>query len=81
MSFGGTCIDARYAGNEARYINHSCRPNCRLHRLHLRGMPRLAVVALCPIEANEELFYDYSPGRERKSVDCRCGQCAGGLQG
>ncbi len=28
----GLLIDARYKGNHARFINHSCDPNCILHK-------------------------------------------------
>ena len=48
-------IDAAYEGNEARFINHSCAPNCEaiIERGHIW------VEALEPIAAGEELAYDY----------------------
>jgi SET domain-containing protein len=48
-------IDATRDGNEARYINHSCDPNCE----SLIVGSRVYIDALRDIQAGEELVYDY----------------------
>jgi len=48
-------IDATYRGNSARWINHSCAPNC--YTDERKG--RIYIVALRNIRAGEELSYDY----------------------
>ncbi|GAA6142228.1 SET domain-containing protein-lysine N-methyltransferase [Hydrogenophaga sp. 5NK40-0174] len=48
-------IDAKYGGNSARWINHSCNPNCEAD---VDG-GRVFIEALRDIKAGEELFYDY----------------------
>ena len=48
-------IDAKFGGNSARWINHSCAPNCEAE-IH-KG--RVFIRALRNIVAGEELFYDY----------------------
>lgn len=50
-----TVIDAAHGGNDARFINHSCDPNCeaRIHR------SRVFIDAIRDIAVGEELFYDY----------------------
>ena len=48
-------IDAAHGGNSARWINHSCAPNCYTDE---RG-GRIFIVALRNIAAGEELNYDY----------------------
>ena len=48
-------IDALHGGNAARWINHSCQPNCEAQEAH----GRVFIKALRPIRAGEELFYDY----------------------
>jgi uncharacterized protein len=69
-------IDATVGGNDSRFINHSCDPNCESN-IEKR---RVFVDAIRAIEPGEELNYDYQIGRERDdppNVDviyaCRCG--------
>lgn len=52
----GQVIDGGAGGNDARWINHSCEPNCEAEESE---DGRVFVVALQPIAAGEELFYDY----------------------
>lgn len=77
-----TVIDAGVGGNDARFINHSCDPNCE----SVIEKRRVFIEAIRDIEAGEELGYDYQIGRERgdpPNVDeiyaCRCGaaKCRG----
>jgi SET domain-containing protein len=72
----GTVINAGVNGNEARWINHSCAPNCET-RDH-RG--RIYVHALRNLKKGEELFYDYRlepADRRTKELEnlfrCHCG--------
>ena len=50
-----TCVDAAFEGNEARFLNHSCAPNCEavIERGHIW------IEALTDILAGAELVYDY----------------------
>jgi uncharacterized protein len=48
-------VDGARGGNEARFINHSCEPNCE----SLIVRRRVFIHALREIEAGEELLYDY----------------------
>ncbi len=48
-------IDGRVDGNAARWINHSCDPNCEADEQE----GRIFIKALRNIEAGEELSYDY----------------------
>lgn len=78
----GLVIDAGVGGNDARFINHSCEPNCE----SVIERRRVFIEAVRDIAPGEELSYDYQIGRERgdpPNVDdiyaCRCGsgQCRG----
>ena len=77
-----TVIDAGVNGNEARFINHSCDPNCET----VIENGRVFIEAIRRIKPGEELGYDYQLTWE--STDdpvelalyaCRCGakQCRG----
>ena len=79
----GRVIDAGRGGNAARWINHSCRPNCEPYE---DGDCRVFIAARRTIEAGEELAYDYKlnvPGRRTPRLlahyACRCGapRCRG----
>ena len=48
-------IDAAVGGNSARWINHSCDPNCEADEQD----GRIFIKALRNIPAGEELSYDY----------------------
>lgn len=64
-------IDGSPRWNTARYINHSCRPNCEAVE---RG-GRIFIVAKRDIKPNEELGYDYGKGyfdEYIKPFGCRC---------
>ena len=52
---GGKVIDANVGGNAARWINHSCDPNCEADEVE----GRVFIKALRPIAAGEELNYHY----------------------
>ena len=79
-------IDAKYGGNAARWINHSCKPNCETREDVFNGKPRVFVYAKRDLKVGEELFYDYSLSVEgkvtkqmKKDYECRCGakKCRG----
>jgi SET domain-containing protein len=62
-------IDGYREGNAARFINHSCDPNCD-YRIEGR---RVLIYALRDIAAGEELSIDYSFGADGEIVPCACG--------
>lgn len=46
-------IDAGPKGNSARFINHSCSPNCETQKWTVNGDVRIGLFALSDIEAGE----------------------------
>ena len=77
-------IDARHRGGIARYINHSCEPNCAVHRWKVRGISRAGVFALREIGEGEELNFDYQwerkRGRALTKCHCGSGSCRGTIE-
>ncbi|KAI1377373.1 histone H3-K4 methyltransferase Set1 [Hypoxylon crocopeplum] len=74
-----TVIDATKKGGIARFINHSCMPNCTAKIIKVEGSKRIVIYALRDIAQNEELTYDYKFEREIGSTDripCLCGTAA-----
>ncbi|KAK3308563.1 SET1-like protein [Chaetomium strumarium] len=74
-----TVIDATKKGGIARFINHSCTPNCTAKIIKVEGSKRIVIYALRDIAQNEELTYDYKFERELGSTDripCLCGTAA-----
>ncbi|KNE75539.1 Proteins containing SET domain [Candidatus Burkholderia crenata] len=78
----GKVIDGKVDGNSARYINHSCAPNCEAEEKE----GRVFIHTLRAIKEDEELYYDYGlviDGRVtkklKKEYECRCGakKCRG----
>ncbi|HUA80054.1 MAG TPA: SET domain-containing protein-lysine N-methyltransferase [Dyella sp.] len=85
-------IDANRKGNTARWINHSCVPNCQAFVLEAEnGDPRkdkVVIEAKRNIKPGEELTYDYGivlevphTARLKKKWVCLCGspKCTGTL--
>ena len=77
-----TCIDAGKRGNAARFINHSCDPNCQA----VDEGGRIFIEALHNIQPGVELMYDYSmigktpqtqADRERYFCHCGAANCRG----
>jgi hypothetical protein len=69
-------LDGNVSWNPARFINHSCEPNCEAE---LDG-GRVWIVALRDIKAGEELTYNYNYDLEDyRGHPCRCGaaECVG----
>lgn len=67
-------IDGTDRKNTARYINHSCRPNCEIEIR--RG--HVLVFSKRTIEAGEELNYDYGEeyfNEHIKPYGCKCAKC------
>ena len=71
------CIDALHEGNDARYINHSCEPNCEA----IQEGDRVFIFAIDAIREGTELTYDYryefddtmSLAKAKRLYPCRCG--------
>jgi SET domain-containing protein len=77
-----TVIDAGVRGNEARFINHHCSPNCET----VIENSRVFIEAIRNIVPGEELGYDYQltwestdDPQELALYECRCGakRCRG----
>jgi SET domain-containing protein len=83
---GGLVIDATRRGNPARWINHSCQPNCDIDEKD----SRIFIKARRDIRPGEELTYDYNlqiGERHTKAAKrahvCSCGarRCRGTMLG
>lgn len=72
-----TVVDAAVGGNDARFINHSCAPNCEAV---IEDGRRIFIEAIKDISIGEELVYDYQYERtddhtveDERFYACRCG--------
>ncbi|KAI4726451.1 SET domain-containing protein [Aureobasidium sp. EXF-10728] len=79
----GMILDAT-KGSIARFVNHSCEPNCKMLKRFVGGHPRMALFAGDRgILTGEELTYDYNfdPYSVKNVQECRCGatNCRGVL--
>lgn len=77
-----TVIDGAVFGSDARFINHSCDPNCEA----VDDGGRIYIEAIRRIAPGEELFYDYAYQRDESTTEaderlyvCKCGtaKCRG----
>jgi SET domain-containing protein len=64
---GRWCVDASVGGNIARFVNHSCTPNCYTQVID----NVIWIRAARNIKRGEELTYDYETGGGMQ-ISCRC---------
>jgi uncharacterized protein len=78
----GEVINPEIGGNDARWINHSCDPNCEA----IEEDDRIFIDALRDVQAGEELFYDYAleidepiteESKKKFACHCRSSNCRG----
>lgn len=78
----GQVIDALYGGNDSKWINHSCRPNC----VPDEDRGRIYILTRRAVFKGEELTFDYGLFSDEPMTDalkaryaCRCGapKCRG----
>ena len=78
----GLIIDGT-KGSMARFINHSCAPNCEVRMVKVNGTPRMAVFAGDEgVMTGEELTYDYNFdnfGTTQQQCFCGAPSCRGFL--
>ncbi|KAK4472114.1 hypothetical protein MN116_005482 [Schistosoma mekongi] len=69
-----TVIDATVCGGLARYINHSCQPNCFAEFVNFGGHSHIVIITNRRIKKGEELCYDYNFDFEDRSdkIPCLC---------
>jgi SET domain-containing protein len=65
-------IDAARCGNESRFINHSCDPNCGLYEPEWTNTSRLGIFAKAEIPALRELTFRYTKSN-LSMFACECG--------
>ncbi|KAL3618427.1 hypothetical protein CASFOL_038748 [Castilleja foliolosa] len=69
----GYVVDATRRGGIARFINHSCEPNCYTKVISVEGQKKIFIYAKRHISAGEELSYNYKFPLEEKKIPCNCG--------
>ena len=80
-----TCVDPKYRGNAARFINHSCKSNLELRLARWSFVPVFALYATRDISTGEELSFSYgeppSPVASSQARPCHCNapNCLGHL--
>jgi SET domain-containing protein len=87
FTVGDDCvIDGGAKGNAARWINHSCNPNCEADMVEVKGQMHVFISALRDIKPGEELSYDYGleidgayTAKLKREFACWCGhkECRG----
>ena len=80
----GWYIDAREVANMARFINHSCNPNCKLVPINVAGQMRVSIVCIKEVPPGGFLCYDYQFDTQHgEKFICQCGaeNCCGTMQG
>ena len=73
-------VDACFRGNNARFMNHSCKPNCRTEKRIINGETRIGLFANRDISLGDELTFDYQLdclGNDRLACKCRAPNCSG----
>ena len=83
-SRNGLVIDAKEKSNYARFINHSCDPNCETQKWTVGHESRVGIFAKEDIKAGTELTFDYqldSLGNEKKECLCGSRNCSGFIGG
>ncbi|KAH0981359.1 hypothetical protein GBA52_008536 [Prunus armeniaca] len=77
----GYVVDATKRGGVARFINHSCEPNCYTKVISVEGQKRIFIYAKRHIAVGEEITYNYKFPLEEKKIPCNCGskKCRGSL--
>eukprot|EP01133_Synstelium_polycarpum_P008447 gene8447-9937_t len=76
------CLDASRKGNIARFINHSCDPNCETQKWNVDGEIRIGIFAIKDIPAGTELTFDYNYerfGTSKQKCYCGASNCRGYL--
>ncbi|KAG1664687.1 Histone-lysine N-methyltransferase 2A [Nymphon striatum] len=66
-------VDATMHGNAARFINHSCEPNCYSKVIQVDGSKHIVIFASRKIYQGEELTYNYKFPIEDVKIPCTCG--------
>lgn len=75
-------IDPTLKGNLARFINHSCEPNCETQKWHVLGEICVGIFTLRDIQDGEELTFNYKFDIMKTTYQkCLCGtaSCKGYL--
>ena len=74
MKVGSDVIDGDVNGNEARFINHSCNPNCSVKVLKIGGKSRSFIFAVRKIKKGMELTFDYgwTCAVDKSKTQCFC---------
>ncbi len=73
------CIDGDVGGNESKYINHGCEPNCDTELIN----NKIWFITKRDILPGEELYFDYEfPHDDTERNKCLCGSpnCRGFIQ-
>ncbi|TMX00894.1 hypothetical protein EJD97_025744 [Solanum chilense] len=66
-------VDATKRGGIARFVNHSCEPNCYTKVISVEGQKKIFIYAKRHIAAGEEITYNYKFPFEEKKIPCNCG--------
>lgn len=77
-------LDATRKGGVARFINHSCNPNCFVSKWHVGKHMRMGIFAKRDIGKGEELTFNYNVDRYGNDAQpCYCGEpnCVGTIGG
>ncbi|KAL8574531.1 hypothetical protein ACOMHN_057530 [Nucella lapillus] len=76
-------IDATLKGNNSRFLNHSCNPNCETQKWTVNGELRVGFFTKRTVSTGEELTFDYQFEFYGEPQKCYCGteKCRGFIGG
>jgi len=66
-------VDATKCGNLARFVNHSCEPNCYAKVIKIDQVSKIVIYSKQTIAIGEEITYDYKFPIEDEKIRCLCG--------